>query len=273
MKGMLSSGYKLLAVIISAFLLIALIFVSSPTPAAAESLELATSAQVYEAFRGMGIESFTKKSGVDVKIGVYTSDAAVQRLVNGVSDVAAIASRLENRYKDQGFVEFPFCKDSLAVITNAQVQVKDLSLEELRGIFSGMIKTWNEVGGQEKPITVIIPAQDTAAYRNFSSLVMGGQDINYEILTRKSTDVVEAVRHYSTAISFINQAPTRGTTPGAKIVKIDGRAPGDPGYPYFEVFSLVTRGQPAGSVKQIVDYARSDEFMNIIKERGMIPYK
>jgi phosphate transport system substrate-binding protein len=245
---------------------------SSSSPAgAAETLTLSSSAQVYEAFRGEYLEVFQKKTGVVVDVEVVSSSSAVLRLSNGASDVAATAEGLHRRFKAQGMREFPFCRDALVVITNVRNPVQNLSEDQLRGVFSGAITNWGQVSGPNLQIRVISPDKETAAYKMFSGMVMRGIDIDYYVLTARSTVAAEVTRKFTGAVSFVNQGALQRRAGAAHAVQIDGRGPGDPGYPYYEIFSLVTRGRSEGPVKEFVDFAFSEEARRIISARGMKP--
>lgn len=238
---------------------------------AAEHLTLSSSAQVYEAFRDDYLETFQRKTGIPVEVDVVPSAAAVLRLANGVSDLAATAEGLHQRFKAEGMLEFPFCRDALVVITHTRNPVESLSEDQLRNVFSGVITNWEQVGGPHLPIRVISPDRDTAAHRMFSGMIMRGVDIKYFLSTARSTDAALVTRMFTGAVSFVNQGALHRKSDAAHVVKVDGRGPGDPGYPYYEVFSLVTRGKPAGPVKEFVDFAFSEEARRIIAARGMKP--
>jgi phosphate transport system substrate-binding protein len=244
---------------------------AAPAATASENLRLSCSAQVYEALRGEYLESFREKTGISVVVDVLPSWAAVSRLANRVSDLAATAERLPHRYKLEGMVEFPFCRDALVVITHIQNPIRDLSEEQLRDVFSGAISNWNEIGGPDLEVRVISPGRDTAAYKMFSAMVMHGTDIDYYLLTAQSTVAANVTRRFKGAISFVNQGAIQGKHGAAHIVKVEGLGPSDPGYPYYEIFSLVTSGSPTGLIKQFVDFAFSDEGRNLIAARGMRP--
>lgn len=265
---------NLFNMLVSVLLLISCMLIVGPTPAsAADKIIMSTSAQVFEAFQGEPLKMFTEKTGIRVEETVTTSGRAVSRLANGLAEVAATASRLDNEMKAKGFMEFPFCKDYMAVITNAATQVTNLTDIQVKGIFAGAITNWKQVGGPDKPIVVIIPGKDTAAYQNFVRQLMDGRDMAFDLMTSQSTGVVEATRRFPWSISFINQGATSGKPEGTKIIKVNNLGPTDAGYPYYEVFSLVTRGQPAGAVKTFVDHAYSADFIKLVSDRGMTPYK
>ena len=61
------------------------------------------------------------------------------------------------------------------------------------------------------------------------------------------------------------------TTEGVKALKIGGLPPGDPAYPYNQLFSYVTKGEPSGAVKAFVDFAFSPEAQELFSRKGMLP--
>lgn len=238
---------------------------------AAGTLRYSCSAQVYDAFENERLDAFTKKTGTTIDLKISSSQQAVERLANGESDIASSAQRLSDQLRESGLVETPFCKDPLAVITHPQTPVNDLSNRQVKGIFEGTITNWKEVGGPDKDIVVIVPGKETASYRNFCNKVMGGKEIKSDIMTDSSTMVVETSRRFPFSISFITQGAARA--PGTKLIRIDGKAPTDPGYPYYQVFSFVTKGEPEGAAKEFIDFASSEEAAKITAQRGMILYQ
>ena len=239
---------------------------------AQETLRLSCSAQVYEAFRGETLETFTKKTGIPVNVEIFSSSEAIARLENGLSDVCTTAEELENRYKLQGYLAFPFCNDALEIIANVSIPVETVTSEQLREIFSGTLTNWNQVGGPDQRIVVIIPSKQTAAFKNFSRMVMKGNEVRFDLMTSRSTAVVEAVRNSPWSISLATQGATLGNLKGNKVLKVNGLWPRDPSYPYVQTFSIVTRGKPEGAVKKFVHFVFSNIGAKILIDRGMTPY-
>jgi phosphate transport system substrate-binding protein len=240
--------------------------------AARETIRLSCSAQVYEAFRGETLETFTKKTGISVKVEIFSSSEAIARLENGLSDVCTTAEELENRYKLKGYLAFPFCNDALEVIANVSTPVENVTRGQLRGIFSGAIANWKQVDGPDRKIVVIIPSRQTAAFKNFSRMIMKGNEVHFDMMTSRSTAVVEAVRNTPWSISFATQGATLGNLEGNKVIKVNGLWPRDASYPYIQTFSIVTKGKPEGAVKKFVHFVFSNAGAKILIDRGMTPY-
>lgn len=239
-------------------------------------LHASVSSQVAEAY-GKGIlPLFEKRTGIDVQLYVGPSENAVQRVINGVSDIAITTIRLPNALKESGYVEIPFCRGSLALITNAQCtltqpcNIDNMTLKQLRDIFSGRISNWKKLGGPDQRIIKIVPGKDTGAYQNFQLQVMRVKEIQYDFLTYQSTMAIEGVRSIPGAISIIDQ----GALPrddSVKIIKVEGKAPTEKEYPIYQIFSFATKGTPGPLAQATINFGLSDEGIQYMKAKGMFP--
>jgi phosphate transport system substrate-binding protein len=240
------------------------------TGKAQEKLRYSCSAQVFEAFEKERLENFTKATGVDVELYVSSSAVAVDRLMSGESDVASMARGATYPLQEGGYVETPFCKDPLAIIVNARNRLSNLTEEQLRDIFGKKITNWKQLGGPNQTIILVVPGKNTAAYENFSRLALKRKEIHYDIMTNLSTTALEVVKRFPAAISFVTHGAI-AKAGGVETVKVSGLSSKDKGYPYFQEFSFVTKGKPAGAAKTFIDYALSGKGKEIIEKRGMIP--
>ena len=254
-----------------AFLLMVCVAVSSVPAGAADVLRYSSSPQVLEAFGHDRVQAFTQKTGIKVDLGAYTSAIAIDRVINGFADIASTAQRLTSAQLASGYTETSFCRDPLAIIVNAECPVTDITNQQIQAVFSGKITNWKDLGGPDKAILVIVPSDQTAAYANFHRDVMAGGPIKADIVTSSSTLVIETTRRMPLSISFTAQGAARLITHGLKKLKINGVAPDQAGYPYFQEYSFVTRGTPTGLAKRFIEFCLSPEGKDIIRKKGMIP--
>jgi phosphate transport system substrate-binding protein len=227
---------------------------------AEEKLRYSCSAQIYEAFEAERLSAFTKATGIGVELYIASSPVCINRLINGLSDIASTTRRLHFEHKESGYVETPFCRDPLVVIMNAKSAVSTLSKKQVREIFLGDITNWNQLIGPDQPIVLVIPSEKTGAYKNFHRLVMMHRDIRYDFAAYKSTNVITAVKYIPGA-----------THKEIKAIKIDGISPTHKDYPLAQTFSFITKGKPVGPAKQFIDFALSGDGKEIIIKRGMSP--
>jgi len=237
---------------------------------AKERLRYACSAQVYGAFGSEVLVVFQRNTGIEVETRISSSSKAVQRLEYDFADIASTSRRILYDRMELGYVAIPFCKDPLAIIANVQCPVDDITEDQLQDVFSGDISNWKGVGGPDQSIVRVVPDKETSANKNFRRHVMKYKDMTYDIVTHISTDTIVVTEKLPWAISFIARGAVHGKE-GIKVMRIDGRLPDDPGYPYFQVFYLVTKRTPIGPARALVDFVFSVDGKAIIKKRGMIP--
>ena len=242
-----------------------------PDPAkATERLRYSSSAQVYAVLSEEILAEFTRQSGIPIDLFVGSSEAALYRIYNHECELASTAERIIFPKGDYGFVDTPLFKVPMVVISHPQNGVDTLTEDQLRDIFCGRVSSWKAVGGPDRNIVVVIPDKNTAAFRNFFALALKRSDIHYDILTYQSTMVVQAVSAIAGSVSFVTVG-TPSRNPGLTIIKVNGLAYSDKDYPYFQNFSLVTRGRPRGATKAFIDYVSTDNIQAAIRAEGCVP--
>ena len=247
------------------------VLVPAATVTAQEVVKYSCSNQVYAAFSKEHIAAFTKATGVKVDVKTASSSSCLLSLGRGFSDIASTARKLYHRHEAYGYREFPFCKDPIAVIARNECGVDTLTREQLQDIFAGEISNWREVGGADLPVMVIVPGKNTAANKNFRRHVMKLKDIKQDFMAYDSTMVIEAVKHFPCgAVSFISQGAAERHKE-LKTLKIDGLAPTDEGYLYYQIFYHITKEEPTGNLKEFIDYTYSRAGSEIIRKHGMLP--
>ncbi len=235
-----------------------------------ERLRFGTSAQLYDILQDRVLEQFEDQTGIEIDLQVTSSAAAMQRLFHGMCDIAGTAERVRHTMIDYGYTEIPFCRAPLVVIAHPQVSVKDVSPDQLQDIFGGRISNWKALGGKDEKIVVIVPGKDTAALKNFSQLALNRFDIQYDIMTYRSTMVVQVVSHIPGSISFITKG-SDARDAGVNILKVAGHDYKDPAYPFFQNFSLVVKGQPDHTVGAFVDFLTSEKMKKTLIKNGIAP--
>ena len=233
-------------------------------------LRYSCSTEIFEAFERERVPAFTEVTGINVELHISSSEAAVIRLTHYFSDIASTTRRLGDFEREEGYVETMFCKEPVAVIVNAKCPVGDLSEKNLQDIFARNISNWKDLGGPDEAILLILPDRDTAAYLNFESQVMNQGQIVYDLMTRLSSQVMDAVKRFPWSISFITECGVTNEA-GVKKLKINGLSTEDKNYPYYQEFLFVTKGKPLGHAKAFVDFGFSKKGIEIIKKKGMIP--
>lgn len=152
------------------------------------------------------------------------SATGIKMLLKGEIDFTLSSRRLtskeEKEAKKLGFVleEIPVAIDGIAVAVNRNVNIDELTLTQLEGIYTGKIRNWQELGGQNLPIVPysrLKEAGGTVEY--FSQYVLRGKEIdtNFVKPVPISTTGVDKVAkqpgsiYYASASQIVNQCSVK----------------------------------------------------------------
>ncbi|MCX7723241.1 MAG: phosphate ABC transporter substrate-binding protein [Verrucomicrobiae bacterium] len=176
--------------------------------------------------------------------------------------------------------EYKVALDGLSVYVNAENPVRELTLEQLEGIFTGKIKNWKEVGGPDAPIVVYSRENSSGTYEFFKEHVLKGKDFVASAQTMPGTAaVLQAVAKDKNGIGYGGAAYGAGAKHLA--IKKDESSPAvEPSeetvvngtypiwrYLYIYVNPDVDKGEVAAFLKWIL----SDEGQAIVKDIGYYP--
>ncbi|CAN0604059.1 unnamed protein product, partial [Ectocarpus sp. 12 AP-2014] len=106
--------------------------------------------------------------------------------------------------------------DSMVVVTHPSNDVSELTTEQLRGVFSGQITNWKQLGGADRDINVIAREPDTASYEFFMDYLFEGEEKPQFLpqgLARDDQEVSNVVYLDRNAIGYVGYAFQRGAKP------------------------------------------------------------
>jgi len=140
------------------------------------------------------------------------------------------------------FKEYVIGSYSVAVVVNAASDIANLTQDQVRDIFTGVVQNWKEVGGPDAPIHLYIRNPISGTYLGFQELAMEKKPYGVHLKSFTNyTGIVQAVAHDAAGIGYANLDLAKQT--GVKAVSIGGVAPvaasvNQGKYPYSRVLRL-----------------------------------
>jgi phosphate transport system substrate-binding protein len=230
----------------------------------------------------------SEHSGVTVQVTGGGSGVGIAALINGTTDICNASrpmksserEKLKIRYNTLG-VEIKSAKDGLSVYLNDDNPVKELSLEQLKGIYTGKIKNWKEVGGKDAKIIVYGRENSSGTYVYFKDNVLGGADYSSSMQSLPGTAaVVNAVVKDKNAIGYGGAAYAKGIKYAA--VKKDASSKAylpteenvrSGNYPISRYLYMYTKSRPTGALKEYIDWVLGSEGQALVTKVGYFPVK
>lgn len=229
-----------------------------------------------------------KNKDVVIQVTGGGSGTGISALINGTTDICNSSRPMKNeeklklkaKYGTTG-VEIKVAVDGLSVYVNEKNPVKELTIEEVRGIYTGKINNWKEVGGPDVPIIRYSRENNSGTYVYFKDKVLLGADLAKKTQYLPGTAaVVNAVSKDKWGIGYGGAAYGKGIRE-VKIKKTKdspGYAPTKENiksgvYPLSRFLFMYTVKKPEGAVKKFVDWILSPEGQKVVSEVGYFPIR
>lgn len=170
--------------------------------------------------------------------------------------------------------------DSLVVITHPDNPIKELTIEQLRGVYSGQITNWSELGGDDAPITMVTRQDGSGTRGVFESRVFDGVDVSLvanALIADDNSKMAAMVNDDPTAIGYVGYAFQRGAKALNLVNECGISMTPDPFSAKTEEYALQRRlylynrsDAIDASAQDFIDYAMSNEADGVIAKAGFI---
>ena len=247
----------------------------------AESLVIKGSTTILPIAKKMATAFMKKNPGVDVQITGEGSGSGLDELINGNATIAN-ASRFITQKEvtmavEKGKYPVPFgiAYDSIIPIVHPRNKVGNLTLAQLKGIYQGKIKNWNELGGYRAPITVVSRETSSGTFQVWEKMVMENERVFSGALRQSSNAAVfQLVSKNKNAIGYIGLGYLRFSVIPVKVNGIFGSTSTtlNRTYPISRPLYMFTLGWPTGSTARFIKFAlHPEKGQKIIENTGFIP--
>ncbi len=195
-----------------------------------------------------------------------------QAILGGTADLAGSARVPSQEIGRKGITATPIGRDGIAVIVNRRVPVDDLSMSDLRAIFTGRMENWKELGGPDLPIRPLIVGSESATREVFRAAVLAGSDYANCRVIEPDGAMPSAVASTDGAIGQISFA-FLGSVSGIRAVSVAGQEPVTSNfeYPIARPLYLLWRKENEEAERFAV-WSRSREGQRVLMQR-FVGYK
>lgn len=232
----------------------------------------------------------------EVKISVQGggSGIGITNLIQGTCDIANASRKMKPDEIDLAKSkrggppkEIVVGYDALAIYVSKKNPLDTISIEELAEIYKkdGKITKWSELGVKDPPggkdeIVRVGRQNSSGTYEYFREVVLDNQDYRLGSLDQsEANEVVELVAHTPGAIGYSGMGYATDSVKMLKVSKKKGEPAIAPtlenakslAYPITRPLQIYTIGEPAGSVKEYLDWILTPSGQKIVLEQGYVP--
>ena len=233
-------------------------------------------------------EYMAKHPAVSIQVTGGGSGTGISALINGTTDICNSSrpmkkserEKLKQRFNSLG-VEIKTAKDGLAVYVHESNPVQELTLAQLKEIYTGKSTNWKAFGGPDAKIFLYSRENNSGTYVYFKDNVLDGEDFSAAAQNMPGTAaVVNAIAKDKNGIGYGGAAYAKGIR-FAKVKK-DASSPAyEPTaetikkgeYPITRFLYLYTRSKPSGAIKEYIDWILSSDGQGVVTKVGYFPVR
>ena len=201
----------------------------------------------------------------------------------GNSDVFAESKLEADQVKN--LVDHEVAVVGMGPVVSKNVTVDDLSFEQLKGIFSGQITNWKEVGGADAEIVAFQRREDSGSQTLFQKLlIQGGElmDAPTELAPDMMGELVDDIAEYNNSANAIGFSvyyyiSEMYSKPGLRLLAVDGVTPSnhtiaDQSYPLCNEFYAAIRQDSAADSpeRKVYDWLSTDAGRACVEQSGYV---
>ena len=218
----------------------------------------------------------TQFAGSSVDVSQASATKALEAVLAGRADLAAIGRPLTEQEKAQGLVASMIGRDKIAVVVNPQNSfTKDLTIPKFAQLFRGEITDWSQLGGAKgKIIFVDRTDSDTrqalAGYPAFNNAPLESGENAVKLADTSMKALISSLK--GSAVSFIPANQAR-TSDKLRTLTMDGVLPTSPLYPFsqplYYVHKMDANGGMSNPAKAFLSFLGTEVGQNTIRQSGI----
>ncbi|HEY9679749.1 MAG TPA: phosphate ABC transporter substrate-binding protein [Drouetiella sp.] len=228
------------------------------------------------------------KNNPDVPISINSGDTGggLNALINRTTDLAAAsrdlsASEVELTHtRGIRLKRVTVARDSIAIIVNPKNPLNELTLDQLKKLFTGSTTNWSQVGGDKLAVHVFTREEESGTSHFVKEHLLGDMPFAKTAKTELSGhDLLLSVAKDPAAIGFVGMGSPEENK--VKILALKMSADSSPvlpteestvtDYPLSRPLILFMDEDAKPSVRKFVDYCLSSDAQKLVREAGYAP--
>lgn len=204
------------------------------------------------------------------------SSAGIEAVLNGTTDIGNSSRYLKDSEKEKGLIENIVAIDAIVIVTDTQNKVNNLTTQQLIDIYTGKIRNWKEVGGEDLPIVVVGREAGSGTRSAFEEILHIEEQCQYANEVNETGPIIAKVQSIHGAIGYVSLDVIDETV---KPLAIDGIQASEETiqngqYSLQRPFVMATKDtieKQNEEVQKLFQYIQSEDGQKIIRAVGLVP--
>lgn len=218
---------------------------------------------------------YEETENVKIEINQIGSSAGITNAINDVSQIGMSSRDLKQEEIDSGIEELVIAYDGIVVVAHPSNPVKNLTMEQVKQIFTGEITNWKDVGGKDMEIVVVSREDGSGSRDAFQEIVdyESGQLIRNAIVASGNGNIKTTVAMNKHAVGFISFEYVDETVSAMDINEVRAEADNvlSGSYELSRPFLFVHKEDVPEAATKFMDFILSAEGQKIVEAAGAIP--
>ena len=216
--------------------------------------------------------------GVRVDVQAGGSSRGIADARSGAAQIGLVSRALKADERD--LIAHTVALDGVGVIVHRSNAIASLSDAQIKAIYTGQLRHWREVGGPDRPITVVNKAEGRSTLELFLHYFqLKNSEIKPQVVIGDNQQGIKTVAGNPGAIGYVSigSADFEARQGAAiKLLPMAGVAATvanvrDGKFPLSRPLNLVTRGEPSGLARRFIDFARSKAVHDLVEAQFFVP--
>ncbi|MCG2722795.1 MAG: phosphate ABC transporter substrate-binding protein [Thermodesulfovibrionales bacterium] len=217
------------------------------------------------------------KKHADTRIFVSGSGSGtgIKALIDGTTHIATSSREAKDKEVASGKAKgitltgHKVALDGIIPVVHISMKINDITMEQLRDVYNGKIKSWKELGGPNRPISVVSRDTSSGTYEVWEEKVLKGDKVRADaLLVASNGQAVQTIAQNKFAIGYIGIGYIDKSV---KILKVNGKSASpasvrDGSWPVARPLFMYTNGKPTGVIGKFIHFMMSAEGQKVVNE-------
>lgn len=257
--------------------------------AVAASLSWAGCGISKNAFMAEMATAYKKKTGVDIDLRGGGATKGIRQVASGEVKIGGTCRHvLDNPENFTTVAEerrvqlTPVAWDALVVIVHKDNPVENITLDQIRGIYTGKLTNWKQLGGRDAPIELYVrKGKISGVGRTKRELIFHNYEQEFVAthVVEESANLEKDMVTNPNGVGITGVSSARKIQDIAKILKLEGKEPSYDNiksgeYLLYRPLYMVTHLQNSDpEVKRFLDFVVGQEGKQVMRSVGTVPYE